>query len=159
KVDAFYSSLLGTLETQPGVRSVGLTQTLPMRGDYNLSVEFRGQPKPKDGDSPSAQYRSVSAGYLDALGVTLRKGRLLEPADARAKRMVAVIDEAFAAKYFRNADPIGQGLDIGNGTDGYYDVVGVVSNIRSASLEAAANPTMYVPSTTDTFGGVWVVMR
>ena len=42
-------------------------------------------------------------------------------------------------------DPIGQGIDIGNGTDGFYEIVGVVGNVRDASLDTNPAPTMYVP--------------
>ena len=45
----------------------------------------------------------------------------------------------------RTSDPIGQGIDIGNGTDGFYEIVGVVGNVRDASLDTNPAPTMYVP--------------
>jgi putative ABC transport system permease protein len=73
--------------------------------------------------------------------------------------MVAVIDEAFARRHFADENPIGQGLDIGNGSDGFYEVVGVVGNVRHSGLDADAAPTMYVPYTQDIFAQMWILAR
>ena len=73
--------------------------------------------------------------------------------------MVAVIDEAFAARHFANEDPIGRGIDIGNGTDGFYQIVGIVGNVHHVDLEANAGPTMYVPFRQDVFSAMWIVAR
>jgi putative ABC transport system permease protein len=73
--------------------------------------------------------------------------------------MVAVVDRAFADRYFPGQDPIGHGLDIGNGTDGFYSIVGVVGNVHHDGLDATPGPTMYVPSAQDPFSSLWVVVR
>ena len=54
--------------------------------------------------------------------------------------MVAVVDEAFVRRHFPNEDPIGQGIDIGNGTDGFYEIVGVVGNVHYDGLDDDAAP-------------------
>ena len=73
--------------------------------------------------------------------------------------MVAVVDEAFVQRHFPNEDPIGHGLDIGNGTDGFYQIVGVVGNVRYDGLDADPEPTMYVPFKQDVFSTMWIVAR
>ena len=73
--------------------------------------------------------------------------------------MVAVIDEAFATRHFANEDPIGRGIDIGNGTDGFCQIVGIVGNVHHVDLEATAGPTMYVPFRQDVFSSMWMVAR
>jgi putative ABC transport system permease protein len=73
--------------------------------------------------------------------------------------MVAVIDDAFARRHFPNEDPIGRGLDIGNGTDGFYEIVGVVGSVRYSALDAEAAPTMYVPFRQDVFSSMWVLVQ
>jgi putative ABC transport system permease protein len=70
-----------------------------------------------------------------------------------------VVDQAFAERHFPNEDPIGRGLDIGNGTDGFYEVVGVVGNVRHDGLDSDPAPTMYVPYEQDVFSAMWVVLR
>src|SRR4030095_10165683 len=73
--------------------------------------------------------------------------------------MVAIIDESFATRHFPNEDPIGRGLDIGNGTDGFYEIVGGVGNVHHDALDADPSPTMYVPYRQDIFSSMWLVAR
>ena len=74
-------------------------------------------------------------------------------------RMVAVIDEAFASGTFPNEDPIGHGIDIGNGTDGFYEIVGVVGSVHTRGSTPRRRPTMYVPFKHDVFSTMWMVVR
>ncbi len=158
KRTAFFDTLLAKLEALPQVRAAGMTQTLPMRGDYVLSVEIQGRPKPAPNDEPSANYRIASPNYFSALGIPLKRGRWFTPRDNMDKApMVAVVDEAFVARHFPTEDPIGRGLDIGNGTDGYFEIVGVVGDVRLDALDGTPEPTMYVPFRQDTFGTMWIV--
>jgi putative ABC transport system permease protein len=155
---AFFDRLITRLEQLPGVRAAGMIQTLPMRGGYFLSFTVQGRAEPRPGDEPSANHRVVSPHYFAALGIPLKRGRLLTAEDTESSPMVAVIDEAFAARHFANEDPIGRGLDIGNGTDGSYRIVGVVGNVHHGGLEASATPTMYVPLRQDMRNSMWIVV-
>ncbi len=154
---AFFDQLIARLGELPGVRSAGMIQTLPMRGSYVLSFGVQGRPEAKAGDAPSANHRVVSPNYFAALGIPLKRGRLFSAQDTETSPMVAVIDEAFAARHFPDEDPIGRGLDIGNGSDGFYQIVGVVGNVHHVALEASAGPTMYVPYRQDVFSSMWIV--
>ncbi|HTL44887.1 MAG TPA: ABC transporter permease [Vicinamibacterales bacterium] len=158
-VTNFYDALLDKLEAQPGVRSAGLVQTLPMQGDYVLAFDIRGRAPALPNQGPSANYRAVSPGYFTALGVPLLKGRGFTRSDRSGSRSVAIVDQAFVEKYFPNEDPIGQGVHMGNGHKEFFDVVGVVGSIHYAGLDAVPAPTMYVPIAQDTFSNIWVVER
>jgi putative ABC transport system permease protein len=154
---AFYDTLLGKLESLPRVTAAGMVQSLPLRDDYVLSVSIQGRPPAKPGEEPSANHRVVSPNYFRALGIPLRRGRTFTDRDAEKSPMVAVIDEAFAARLFPNEDPIGHGLDIGNGSDGFYEIVGIVGNVHHGALDTHPTATMYVPYKQDIFGTMWVV--
>ena len=156
---AFFDKLLDRLEELPDVRSAGMVQTLPMRGSYVLSVAVQGRPEPKPGDEPSANHRVVSPALFRGAGHPAEARPALHRQDTEKSPMVAVIDEAFAARHFPDEDPIGRGLDIGNGTDGFYQIVGVVGNVHHVDLEASAAPTMYVPFRQDVFSTMWIVAR
>jgi putative ABC transport system permease protein len=159
RVTAFYDTLLDSLARQPGVRSAGLVQTLPMQGDYVLAFDVRGRAPARPGQGPSANYRAVSPQYFDALGVPLLRGRALTRSDRSAGQPVAIVDQAFADTYFPGQDPIGQGVHIGNGVKDFFDIVGIVGNIRYSGLDAMPAPTIYVPIAQDTFNTIWVVER
>jgi putative ABC transport system permease protein len=156
---AFFTKLLEGLDALPEVTSAGMTQTLPMRGDYSLSFTIQGQPAPKPNEEPSANYRVISPAYFEALGIPLLRGRVMTERDTDTSPKVAVVDQKFVDRYFPDRNPIGQGIDIGNGTDGFYEIVGVVGNVRDASLETNPSATMYVPYRQDPFSGMWVVAR
>ena len=155
----FYEALIDKLEAQPGIRSAGLVQTLPMQGDYVLSFDIRGRAPALPNQKPSANYRAVSPDYFTALGVPLLKGRAFAPSDRSGSRSVAIVDQAFVDKYFPGQDPIGQGVHIGNGHKEFFDVVGVVGDVHYAGLDAVPAPTMYVPIAQDPFSTIWVIAR
>jgi putative ABC transport system permease protein len=156
---AFFERLLERLEGLPAVTSAGLTQSLPMRGDYILSFTVRGRPAPKPNEGPSANYRAVSPHYFQTLGIPLLRGRVFSEQDAQKSPMTAIVDQRFVERHFSNEDPIGQGIDIGNGTDGFYEIVGVVGSVRQGSLDVAPGPTMYIPYKQNVFSNVWVVAK
>jgi putative ABC transport system permease protein len=79
--------------------------------------------------------------------------------DVEDMPMVAIVDQAFADRHFAGADPIGGGIDIGNGTDGFYEIVGVVGSVHHGGLDAEATPTMYVPFRQDVFSSMSIVAR
>jgi putative ABC transport system permease protein len=156
---AFFDTLLERLEALPDVVSAATIQTLPMRGDYILSFVIRGRPEPKPNEGPSANYRSISAHYFQTMGIPLVRGRTFTSQDTEKAPMVAIVDQKFVERNFPDVDPIGQGIDIGNGTDGFYEIVGVVGNVRDLALESDPGPTMYVPYPQGVFSAVSVVVR
>src|SRR5690606_11872762 len=140
---AFYDRFLERLQALPGVTAAGFTQSLPIRGSYVLGFDVKGRPPAPPGSGQSANYRAVTPGYFQALGIPLLRGRMLTPRDTAEAPMVAIVDQRFVDRYFPGEDPIGQGLDIGNGTDGFYEIVGVVGDVHYDGLDADPSPTMY----------------
>ena len=153
---AFFDRLDERLHAMPGVRAVGMVQTIPIRADYLLSFSIQGRPS-EPGKEPSANYRAITPGYFEALTIPLLRGRLFTNADA--PRLVAVIDEAFAKQHFAGEDPIGHAVHMGNGTDGFYEIIGVVGSVRHEGLDTNGRPTMYAPLRTDMFSTMWVMVK
>ena len=155
----FFDRLIDRLQGTPGIEAAGMSQVLPLRGDYVLSFVIQGRPPLPPGQGNSANHRVVSPGYFKALGVPLLRGRLLSDIDTEKSPMVAVVDEAFVTRHFPDEDPIGRGIDIGNGTDGFYEIVGVVGNVHYDGLDAEADATMYVPFKQDVFSAMAMLIR
>jgi putative ABC transport system permease protein len=156
---AFFNTLLEKLEALPGVTSAGMIQVLPMRGDNMLSFVIQGRAQPKPNEEPSANYRVVSPKYFETMGIPLLRGRALTDRDRDGAPKVVLIDQQFVDRHFPGEDPIGRGIDIGNGTDGFYEVVGVVGNVHEAGLEQPPGATMYVPYAMDPYSGMSIVAR
>jgi len=156
---AFFSRLMERLETLPGVSAAGMIQSVPMRGDYVLSFTIEGRPPVGPNQEPSANHRVISPDYFKAMGIPLLRGRSFTLEDREKSPMVAIVDQKFVDRYFPDQDPMGKGLDIGNGTDGFYKIVGVVGSVLHDSLDGKPSPTMYIPYTQDVFSSMWVVVR
>ena len=156
---AFFDAFLERLTATPEVTDVGMVQTLPLRGNYLLTFDVQGRPPAAPGHETSANHRAVSPGYFTALSIPLKRGRLLTARDSQTSPMVAVVDETFVRRFFPNENPLGRGIDIGNGTDGFYEIVGVVGDVHYAGLSEAPGPTMYVPFKQDVFASMWVLAR
>jgi predicted permease len=135
------NELSAALLQLPGVASVGAAQKLPLRGGgYNLGMRIEGRPDLK---GLTSEYRIVTPGYLESLGIALRQGRTITNADRRDTERVVVINEALAQRYFDGVDPIGKlvGGDVGRTAS---RIVGVVANAAERQLTDAAQPVRYV---------------
>jgi putative ABC transport system permease protein len=155
---AFFDRLLERLQNTPGVEAAGMAQSIPLRGDYMLAFTIQGKAA-QPGAEPSANYRAVSPGYFAALRIPVVRGRSFGVQDTERSPIVAVVDQAFASRYFPNEDAIGRGIDIGNGTDGFAQIVGIVGDVHHDALDESPRPTMYVPFTQDTFGQMALLVR
>ena len=155
---AFFDGLLERLRALPQVSAAGLMQSLPISENYYLSVTIQGRPAPP-GSETSANYRVVTSGSFEALGIPLKHGRWFTEHELAGSPLAAVVDEAFARRHFPNEDPMGRGIDIGNGVDGFYEIVGVVGDVHYGGLDAATAPSVYVPMATDGFGTMRVFAR
>lgn len=158
KVQQYFDTLLERLSATPSVKSASAVQSLPIRGSYVLSVVIKGQPTPKPGEEPSANYRAVTPEYFATLGIPILRGRAFTRQDSGTSPKVAMVDEAFVRKHYPGEDPLGRRIDIGNGTDD-AEIIGVVGSVNYTGLDALPSPTMYMPTTQDGFSTLWVMAR
>ena len=132
--------MLPALGALPGVESVGAAQKVPLRGSGdNWGVEVVG--KPDLPDSTTA-FRMVTRNYFATLGMTIRSGRNFDASDREGSDRVVIINEALAAKFFPNEDPIGRQLRTFD--DRGERIVGVVSNAAEAKLTDGPEPARYM---------------
>jgi predicted permease len=169
EVEQFHSSLVETLQQQPGIEAAGASNFLPLAPGWRIPFRIQGAPPVQRGDEPTAQYHSVSEGYFEALGAPLRAGRLFDSHDTAQSRGVVVINEALARRYFPGQDPIGKTIDslttnIGplGATllkDRGHVVVGVVGDVKNSSLQGAAEPALFHSLRQFPFRHVYLVAR
>jgi putative ABC transport system permease protein len=137
KLAAFYESLLHRIKGIPGTEAFALGSNLPFNGN-NYSTDFGvvGQPEPRLGEEPSAEYESVSPDYFKALKIQVIRGRTFDAEDGVGNTPVVVIDEKLANRCFPGQDPIGQQLaeDAHKPESVKYTIVGMVRTVRHDDL-------------------------
>jgi len=137
--------VLEQVKSTPGVDAVGVVNQLPFSG-RNLGLNFTvvGQPPVKPEDTASANFRLVSPGYLQAMGIPLKRGRDFNDHDTRDSTPVALINETLAKHYFANEDPIGKQLNI-EGQQAPREIVGIIGDVKQIKLDAEVKSEIYVP--------------
>ncbi|HKS41992.1 MAG TPA: ABC transporter permease [Blastocatellia bacterium] len=147
---AFYKQLASRIESLPGVKNVAYTTALPLsgqRGSVGFSIEgepsIAGRPFPYDAD-----YRTVSPGYFNAMGIPLVNGRDFDERDEMMGNPVVIINEMLAKRYFANQNPLGKRINPSFGIDNrgilMREIVGVVGNLKHSSLSAETQPEVYI---------------
>jgi putative ABC transport system permease protein len=136
-----YERVADRLAALPGVESVGSVNDLPFAGSRSGS-SFEIENRPADpGMALHADYRTVSPGYFFTMRMRLLQGREFTPNDNPQGNFVAVINQAFAKKFFSDEAPIGHRV---KSHDRTYEIVGIVGDIKLQSLSASAYPELYV---------------
>jgi hypothetical protein len=90
----------------------------------------------------TTEYRVVTPGYLESVGIALRDGRTITAADGGDAERVVVINDALASKYFAGLNPIG--TRVGDDVDSSARIVGVVANAAEGNLTDTPKPVRYV---------------
>ena len=89
------------LSAIPGVRSVSAATYAPMSGDqWGHDIRIQGKPEPGPKDDVFADWTRITPGFFDTIGARMLAGRAINEDDNANTRRVAVINEAFAKKFF-----------------------------------------------------------
>ena len=146
---SFFEQAVAAVRNVPGVRSAAITSQLPLSGDLDgYGYTFAAFPDRQPGEDGAAMRYSVTSDYFEAMGIPLRRGRLLDARDRADAPQAFVISESLARRVFGDADAVGQNVRFGPESDGtrpWGTVVGVVGNVKQKSLASANTDAFYVP--------------
>jgi putative ABC transport system permease protein len=134
QVRTFYHTLYQRLIQINGVRTAGLTSHLPMV-DYGFNGDFQidGDAPWPPNQAPLVEYRWIYGDYLKTLGVPLLQGRLLDEHDGDGS-LAVLINKAMAEKFWPGKDPLGRRFGQGTDKAKWYEVAGVIGNVRSFGM-------------------------
>jgi putative ABC transport system permease protein len=129
----------------PGVAATGWTTHLPLSGQ-NMENGFQvpGYVPRQSGEVPIAGMRGVSSRYFAALGARLKAGRTFTAADRLGSQPVAIVNEAFAQRYWPGQDPIGRTLQEYGGSNP-RTVVGLIADVKHSGPAEEARPEVSLP--------------
>ncbi|HEX5234045.1 MAG TPA: ABC transporter permease [Silvibacterium sp.] len=140
-----YREIEARVSHLPGVQSVGIASELPVGCNCDTDwIRIAG--KPFHGEHNEVLQRDASPDYLHTLGAKLVRGRMFTELDDAKHPLVMVINETLARKYFPGEDPIGKMIG-GTTLDpkSMRQVVGVIADVREASLSDGPLPAEYLP--------------
>jgi predicted permease len=137
QLTSLYRRIHDSLAAIPGVSVVALCTYSPLSNyNWGTAVWVDGHPTPGPNDNNSASRDRVTAGYLEVIGNPILRGRGISERDTATSLQVAVINEAFARKFFKNEDPIGKHFGrFGVGSEHQYEIVGIAKDARYLSFD------------------------
>jgi len=159
------NDLIASIESVPGVEAAGLVTDLPLAGDVTSGSMWRADapgasdrtPPASAGDQWQADVNIVTPGYFRALGIPILRGRNFAPGDRLTEQQltdfdvprsgVAIVNTAFAARYFPHEDPIGRRVVLlDDETFGAArTIVGIVGDVRAHAVAEAGSPAVFLP--------------
>jgi len=159
----FFENMLTTLQAHPGVQAASLSGSLPLSGNMFM-IAFDPRTVRPDYPEPIIVLRAyaVSPDYFTTFRIPVRRGRGFTPADRAGAPRVAVVNRATADQLWPAQDPIGKQLTIGGPgrSAGPSTIVGVIDNLRTASLDEPPRPEIYEPASQQSdLREMWVAVR
>jgi putative ABC transport system permease protein len=151
EMEMFFRRIDERLLQVPGVRMVAPALYAPMSGDsWNESIRISGRPEPGPKENTGAGWARVMPGFFETLGAKIVQGRSIEEQDSATTRPIAVVNEAFVRRFFKDQNPLGQhfGMNRIQYAD-KFEIVGVVRDIRYMTwgYKDPIRPMFWLPET------------
>jgi predicted permease len=163
RVQAFYTDMVSRLSGVSGVRSVALTDKLPMaQVVWGIALRVQGQFEDSKHTLPSVDhFQQVTPSYFSTMRIPLLRGRVFADADRAGQPPVAIVSQSIARRYWPNEDALGK--RIGPPWDfPWMTIVGIVPDTKQDSLRDTTRASLYVPwaqRTIYTGSEMWVLLR
>jgi predicted permease len=156
---AYIEQIQEKIESLPGVSTVavGVDATPPnIDPFYEQSVEIDGT---GDHEQPQARVILVDQRYFAALRIPVLQGRIWNTVENTRGDFIAVVNQAFAARYLSPSNAVGRQLRIARLTPrnryqvasaqstAWRQMIGVVGDARNDGLDRPVVPAIYVPYT------------
>jgi predicted permease len=148
-MEPMFREIDATLLAIPGVRMVAPALYAPMTGDsWNEGIRIEGRPEPPATEDTGASWARVMPGFFETIGAKVMLGRPITDQDTAATRKVAVVNQAFARRFFKDQNPIGQHFGIDKVKySATFEIVGVTNDVRYLTYDykKPVRPMFWVP--------------
>ena len=160
---AYYKQVAERLGEIPGVELVGAINTMPLEKGPTTAIWVEGRQRLPRDQWPGVNYRNVTPDYFRALGIPILQGRAFDERDNAQAPFKILINQAAAERDFAGENPVGKRINLG-GTDSnnqpvWFEIIGVVSNVRSLELNTEPVPEIYTSALQDAFSNMSFVVR
>jgi len=144
KISLFENELLERVRGIPGVKSGAFASYLPLTGvDNSWAFYIEGRAPNPPGVFDVTNYRPVTGGYFETMGIPILRGRDFSGSDTEKSPLVVVINATMAGTWWRGQNPVGQHIRFGD--DHWRTIIGVVGDVHHDGLGINPEPQMYVP--------------
>ncbi|MDQ3070347.1 MAG: ABC transporter permease [Acidobacteriota bacterium] len=159
QIRAFYRELGARLQQIGGAEQVGFVSHLPMyRFGMNGEFQLEGALPWDANKAPLVEYRWVHGDYFKALDIALVKGRMLDARDGDNTRTV-LVNQTMAEKFWPGQDPVGRRFGQGTDRSLWFEVVGVLTDVRSYGLTGQQPYEFYRTIDQSAYAGMTGVIR
>ncbi len=146
-----FDELMPRLRALPGVRVASFTSDLPLGPEgsrMGLFLEGHGEEVYTD-----VKQSIVAPDYFRAIGIQLLAGRDFRPGDEQGRARNAIVNQAFADRFWPGEEPLGKGISVGGPSGPFYEVIGVVGDHRHSGLDQEPAPHLFWA-----FGQIYAMM-
>ncbi len=141
-----WNELLERVGGIPGVKSVGLVNSLPISGGVGTDFEIAGRPPFRAEDEPSANIRIIDPHYLETMQIPVLSGRSFDKRDSASAPKVMLINRTMATTYWPGENPVGKRVTMKDwGPPLTGEIVGVVGDIKQDGPDIDITPMIYWP--------------
>ena len=138
----FYVELLRRVSSLPGVLCAGLAESVPLEIGSTQQIGVLADPKQERG--VAIDYNVISPGYFRIMGISVTQGREFSEEDRENGPGVAIVNEAFAQRYWPGQDPIGKQIKIEGNLPQTLQIVGVAKNSKYYDVKETVFPFLYL---------------
>ena len=143
KRNEYRRMLLDRVRSTAGVEAATATMIVPLAGGWNQWVHMDYDRNAKG----LVNLSGVSPGYFETLRIPMTAGRDFNPSDRTGSAGVAIVNEAFARRFFGSRNPLGETFRV-EGAPGQpwpsIAIAGVVKNTKYADLREEFVPIVYL---------------
>jgi putative ABC transport system permease protein len=147
EAQVYTRQMLDRFRQVPGVVMLGATDNLPLNVLSTQTLQFTvdGHEPPAGHDAFLADRADVDAGYFDAMGIRILRGRRFDESDREGGRSAAIVSEAMSRRFWPGADALGRMIRTADPADDDLVVVGVAADVNVRSLGEAPRDMVYRP--------------
>jgi putative ABC transport system permease protein len=143
---SFHRQALERVAAIPGVQYAAFAWGVPLTGNnWPATMEIEGQPPAvKESDKTALPLRAVTPDYFKLMGMPLTEGRAFRSTDDDKAPNVAIVNQAFADRYFSHGNAIGRKFWLNRRDKSGTVIVGQIANGRTDDLTQKASPEIYL---------------
>ena len=142
---ALYERVLTGVAAVPGVRSAALAASVPLGIGGSRRATVIEDYRPQPGEDTETAFNVVGPSYFETMRIPIVRGRSFTEADRAGALPVIIVNDAFARRYWPDADPIGKRVSANGPVGPFREVIGVTRTGKYNTLGEDPRPFYYMP--------------